>query len=566
MSEKSTRLNRDRVIESLFLRESQTRVIPVRELVLDVQYVAEEANKIKPQKSGPENYKGIMYGNWLVNGNSVSFAPRQGREEFWNQVLGKVKPEKSTVVSPAAAPTVLEPSAEKREQVTHRVIKQDVEHGSSLLNVSEPTPESPRLTVGICMLCSQSGQAYEFFEEDKTYKKLCIDHFEAEMKKRRGTVEQDSPSSVSLHDYRSMSRTEVLKEVVEQHNGKMGVDEAVYLASILKPESMGEDGYRVIITESSEFAISGGIVSLRDVKIEQGSSVTSNGVKIMVVDYKDYLVSNVPTYVAKDKELDVIDAHLVSGLPLLIRGPKGTGKTLGIAYYAFKKKIPIIQFDCAENTKRFDLVGRFLPKGDKIEFLLGSMAVAIEVANQAGMAVLSFEEINALSPQMQKSLNQLLDWRRHVFIPEIGKTFALNDNAKLLIVATMNPSTYGGVFELNEDLKSRFAEIDMKYPSEKEEEKIINEIVSIPDILRSKILTIAAETRSGMNKGELSYALSTRDVVMFCNVYNAYAAKFTEKVALRLAVDNTITNRYEDKQERETITTRLTSVFGNVLD
>jgi len=288
----------------------------------------------------------------------------------------------------------------------------------------------------------------------------------------------------------------------------------------------------------------------------------SNGIKILPVRAEDYLPKSVPEYVSRDFEEQLFMAHMESGIPLLLVGPKGIGKTLSIAAFAAKHNIPIIQFDCSENTKRQDLIGRFLLVGDEVVYELGVMPTAIEVANKMGKAILVFEELNALTPQMQKVLNQLLDWRRHVYIPEIGKIYRLENGCKLLIVGTMNPSYYGGVHELNEDLRSRFAEVFIDYPREHEESRILEKISDLDEDLKRLLITLAIETRNGYASGELSYALSTRDLAIFAQVYNSYRAVMDDKQALTMALKNTIVNRYEDKNERATIVQRIYSIFG----
>jgi len=288
----------------------------------------------------------------------------------------------------------------------------------------------------------------------------------------------------------------------------------------------------------------------------------SNGIKILPVKAEDYLPKSVPEYVPRDYEEQLFKAHMESGIPLLLVGPKGVGKTLSIAAFAAKHNIPIIQFDCSENTKRQDLVGRFLLVGDEVVYELGVMPVAITVANQYGKAILVFEELNALTPQMQKVLNQLLDWRRHVYIPEIGKIYRLENGCKLLIVGTMNPSYYGGVHELNEDLRSRFAEVYIDYPLEDEESRILEKISDLDQDLRKLLITLAIETRNGYAAGDLSYALSTRDLAIFAQVYNSYRSVLDDMNALKMALRNTVVNRYEDKNEKKTIAQRIYSIFG----
>jgi len=286
-------------------------------------------------------------------------------------------------------------------------------------------------------------------------------------------------------------------------------------------------------------------------------------IEILPVEGEDYIFERVPPYISQGRELDIFKSHLESGIPILLKGPKGTGKTLSLAYFADKEGIPIIQTDLSEQTKRYDLLGRFLLIGNDIKFLLGEMSRAIVIANRFGATVLVFEEINALTPHMQKTLNQLTDWRRHVYVPEIGKKYSLEKGAKLLIAATMNLSTYGGTYEINEDLKSRFREMRMDYPSETKERKIVGELVQdvAPPLVR-KILTLANETRMAVETPEgLSYALSTRDVVMLFELYNVYKERLGEENAIKEILQSVV-DRYEDRAERLTIQNRIRSIFG----
>jgi len=142
-----------------------------------------------------------------------------------------------------------------------------------------------------------------------------------------------------------------------------------------------------------------------------------------------------------------------SPTPLCFVGPKGTGKTLVIAHFASENKIPIIQYDCSENTRKGDLIGRYILRGDETEYQLGVLPTAIELANEAGKAILVLEELNALAPNMQKQLNQLLDWRRHVFADN-GKTFPytvatnLPNNGSAQFTVPNNENTNLGRFML----------------------------------------------------------------------------------------------------------------------
>ena len=131
--------------------------------------------------------------------------------------------------------------------------------------------------------------------------------------------------------------------------------------------------------------------------------------------------------------------------------------------------------------------------GESVYFQLGVIPLAIEIANKVGHCVLVFEEINSLTPYMQKILNGLLDWRHGVYVPELKRHYRLKDGAKLLVVGTMNPSTYGGTFELNEDLRSRFASLYFDYPDEDEEAEILEKIIEDIDTVFDKIKRLLTE-------------------------------------------------------------------------
>ena len=196
-------------------------------------------------------------------------------------------------------------------------------------------------------------------------------------------------------------------------------------------------------------------------------------IEILKPELEKFIPKRIEPYHPTGGVQHVLELAMETRLPILLEGPKGIGKTLAVAYFAYSRKIPLIQVDCSESTKRGDLLGRYVLVGNEVKFVLGLLPLAIEFANEYGEAVLLFEELNALPSNMQKMLNSILDWRGSVIVPEINKKYELENDKKLLIAATQNPSTYAGTFELNEDLKSRFLIMKMSYPKSSDEEKII---------------------------------------------------------------------------------------------
>lgn len=199
---------------------------------------------------------------------------------------------------------------------------------------------------------------------------------------------------------------------------------------------------------------------------------------------------------------------------IVLVGPKGVGKSLSAARFAANKKVPVITFDCSEDVRRSHLLGMFVLRGTETPFVLGPVTTAFQIANEVGKCILLLEEINALTPQMQKVLNAPLDFRRKIEVPEAKRVFRLEKGAKLWVVGTMNLAVYGGVYDLNEDLKSRVRLFPLDYPQSKSEKRIVDAVlkgegINVDPKIIQGVLTLAHETR----QKSLEYAMSTRDVI-----------------------------------------------------
>lgn len=237
---------------------------------------------------------------------------------------------------------------------------------------------------------------------------------------------------------------------------------------------------------------------------------------------------------------------------LVLVGPKGIGKTMSFQSWAAKKSTPIVTFDCSEDVRRSNLLGMYVLRGDTTPFVLGPLTTAIEIANEVGSCVLVLEEVNGLSPQMQKVLNPLADFRRRIEVPECGKVFDLRPGAKLWLVGTMNTSAYGGVYALNEDLKSRFRMLSLGYPNPEEESKIIaSHFEKVDAVSLKKVMLLAQETR----QKSLEYALSPRDVVQILEDSNTVGMERSLRIAL---------GKFEG-DDQATVKARVQSIFGYAL-
>lgn len=295
-------------------------------------------------------------------------------------------------------------------------------------------------------------------------------------------------------------------------------------------------------------------------------------VKITRTPTAELFIEKAPPY------LDVFYLHdiykaLAFRSNILLKGPKGDGKTLSVITYAHATQTPLIIQECSEDTKKMDLMGSQTLIGNETIFTLGCIPAAIDTANEYGRAILLLEELSALTPQVQKQLNAVTDFRRNCSMPFLGKSYKLRKDAYLWVVGTMNPSVYGGTYDLNEDLKSRFEEIDLTYPEVGQEKQILQlacqnyigakmptpyrtldggvakEIWHIDDTILTLVIKLAGETRQQAT----GYALSTRDLV---RLVETIALVGIER-ALQLVLC-----KFEGEEDKGTMKKRISSIFS----
>ena len=172
-----------------------------------------------------------------------------------------------------------------------------------------------------------------------------------------------------------------------------------------------------------------------------------------------------------DSQIGMALTAALLGEPVLLCGPKGCGKSAAVASWAANNRIPTIRVDCHEEMLAGHLDGAIRMDGHKTWVALGPLVEAA-ILSQKGKVLLWFEELTALSPGVQKRLNPIMDQRSSVHVAALGKTYAV-DRGNLLLVATGNPSSYGGTHPMNEDLISRWQVYDIGWPPEAREMLIL---------------------------------------------------------------------------------------------
>lgn len=243
---------------------------------------------------------------------------------------------------------------------------------------------------------------------------------------------------------------------------------------------------------------------------------------------------------------------------ILLNSAHGLGKTLMAATIAVQlgklldMEIPLVPHDCSQDTEEYQLIGYQVDLGERgTGFRLGTFPQVIKHANEAGVAILLAEEISSLPSGAQKAFNRMTDWRKGIYVPEIGEMFRLEPTSHLIIIATMNPSSYSGVYTLNEDLESRFFPVKVPRPSRTELGKILKKVCPWARPAAIKLVTqLIDESKADATQK----TLSTREAVILLQSLHRHDYKPEFSVL-------SVVNRF-DGRELGIVADRVDAIFS----
>jgi MoxR-like ATPase len=290
--------------------------------------------------------------------------------------------------------------------------------------------------------------------------------------------------------------------------------------------------------------------------------VNDGSIPTLPINYDLYEPIRFGDYVKMGTEVEDLETSINAGLPYLLEGEKGIGKTMLVTEVCAKNDISLVSYNCSSGTTMGDIIGREHLNTNGSVFKLGVLPTAIEVANKTGKAILYLDELNALEPEIQKMLNPVIDDRRSLIVN--NKLYKLNEGVLFTIVASQNPSYYAGVNQLNEDLRSRFVGNVIDYPTSSQIASVIDWTDIPEEEVKDPLLSLAIDTVAMKKEGKIDYVISIRDIALFCRVYRAYKQLVlpdTDDTLIR-TLKTAILMKFSDYEDRQVIRARISDVFG----
>lgn len=204
-------------------------------------------------------------------------------------------------------------------------------------------------------------------------------------------------------------------------------------------------------------------------------------------------------------------------LPILLIGETGTGKTSLVRYLAKQTNNGYRRVNHSGGTSVDDIKGKILIDQKGTYWVDGVLVEAM----RKGWWYLA-DEINACSPEILFIYNSLLDDDSFIVLEE-NKGEIVRPHENFRFFASMNPSQdYAGTKELNKALVSRFIVLKTDFSPPLVEQRILVNRTGIKPEVAEKMVKFASEIRINRNKDKIGFVLSTRDLIMWCQMYLVY--------------------------------------------
>jgi len=212
-----------------------------------------------------------------------------------------------------------------------------------------------------------------------------------------------------------------------------------------------------------------------------------------------------PYYKIVGHEETIFEHTFKNKLPLLLKGPTGTGKSRFVEYMAHKMGKTLYTIACHEETSATDLIGRYIVKGSETIWIDGPMTKAVKEG-----AMLYLDEVAEARPDIIVALHSLTDHRRTLFIDKTGETVKADDC--FMLIATYNPGYQKGFKELKPSTRQRFVSMSFVYPDQKIETEILVEETGVDEDIAKRLVMMGKKIRNLTELG-LAETVSTRLLV-----------------------------------------------------
>ena len=255
-----------------------------------------------------------------------------------------------------------------------------------------------------------------------------------------------------------------------------------------------------------------------------------------------------PFYFPQGDECAVFTAAQANGLPLLLKGPTGCGKTRFVAHMAARLGRRLYTVACHDDLSAADLIGRYLLKGGETVWVDGPLTRAVREG-----AICYLDEVVEARKDVTVVLHPLTDDRRILPIDRTGEELQAAEG--FMLVASYNPGYQNILKTLKPSTRQRFLAIEFDFPSPEQETEIVAVESGLPAPRVAPLVRLAGKLR-GLKGQDLEEGVSTR-LLVYCATM-IHQGMPVER-AIRAAMIEPLT---DDEDVKAGLFDLVTAVFG----
>ena len=213
-----------------------------------------------------------------------------------------------------------------------------------------------------------------------------------------------------------------------------------------------------------------------------------------------------PFYRATADEAEVFAAAARRGLPVLLKGPTGCGKTRFVEAMAHELGRELITVAGHEDMTSADLVGRFLLKGGETVWVDGPLTRAVREG-----AIFYLDEVVEARQDTTVVIHPIADHRRELPVDRLGVTVPAAPGFQLVI--SYNPGYQSVLKNLKESTRQRFIAIELGFPPVDTETEIVVHEAGVDRDTARTLVTIGNAIRH-LDGSPLREVSSTRMLIL----------------------------------------------------
>ena len=218
-----------------------------------------------------------------------------------------------------------------------------------------------------------------------------------------------------------------------------------------------------------------------------------------------FAIKEEPFYLPQRGEIALFEAAYENKLPVMLKGPTGSGKTRLVEYMAWKLGRPLFTVACHDDLSGNDLTGRYIIKGDEVEWIDGPLLMAVKNGG-----IIYLDEVVEARKDTTVVIHPLTDYRRSLLIEKLGMIFHAPD--EFMLVISYNPGYQSVLKELKQSTRQRFVSINLGWPGEDLETQIVHQETGVEEDTARRLVKAANKIRNLIHQG-LEEGVSTRELV-----------------------------------------------------